>query len=108
TGIQFVFLVLRIRTLVILQSPLLYLRLIKFDIGQFLAISRPVKGTCKSKFLLIYPVGCSVNNGILGTIEGNLVLGTKAKVLDKDIVIPHKGHAVAIGCKRCITLRAIL
>ena len=75
---------------------------------QVTAVGTPSEGVEHSKFLLVNPVGDSVDDFIFLSIGGHLYRSSTLHVLDKYIVVSNVSNLISVGRKSCDFLAAIL
>ena len=71
---------------------LFHVRLVELHIGNLLAVGRPAVALRETEFLLIDPVGGTINYMIVQAIVGELNFLTRLQVFDKQIVIAHEAN----------------
>ena len=73
-----------------LHLELAHLALVKLHVGDFLAVGRPEETLREAEFLLIHPVGRTINNMVVKAVVGELALLSRRQILDEQVVVAHK------------------
>ena len=97
-----------IEALKLLHLELAHVALVKLHVSNLLAVRRPVEALREAEFLLVDPVGSTVNNMIIEAVVGELLLLPCRQVLDEQVVVAHEGHLGGIGREGSQTLFAVL
>ena len=103
--IELVLLLRRIRALVPRERERLHRRFVEPNPCQHLAVGREVERAIEREFLLIHPVGLTVDDFVALAILRNLTLRIVEEQLhEKEVVVTHESNLVAIRRE----LRALL